>query len=76
MKQINNLDEFKAFYPYKSPPNDAPCPPKSKRPRRYPCFCEVMHENAGICGEYIWVRIVYPPDWADLASFRAGLEAA
>lgn len=75
MKQINTPKEFKRFYPYKSPPNKEPCPKPSQYPERYPCFCEVVHEDGGIGGGYMWVRKVYPPEGVDLRSFRLGLES-
>lgn len=75
MKQINNAKEFKKFYPYKSPPNKEPCPPLNEYPKRYPCFCEIIYENGGLGGDYMWVDIIYPPRGVDLDSFEKGLNA-
>lgn len=76
MKIINNAKEFKAYYPYKSPPNPKPCPKKKDYPKRYPCACEIEDHDGGIGGDYMTVEIFYPPKGCDFASFVAGLMAA
>jgi len=76
MTLIKNRKAFKAFYPYKSPPNKEPCPAPEDYPKRYPCFCDIINEDGGIMGDYMRVDIVYPPRGClDLRSFKAGLEA-
>jgi len=75
MRRINNAKEFKEFYPYKSPPNKSPCPPVGEYPKAYPCFADIVHEDGGIGGDYMWVNIVYPPTGCNLRDFRAGLDA-
>ena len=75
MQRVNNASEFKQLYPYKSPPNPEPCPPLKEYPKGYPCFCRVVTEGGGICGEYRRVEIIYPPKWVCLPSFLAGLNA-
>lgn len=75
MKLIKSKAEFKRFYPYKAPPNPEPCPAPKDYPKRYPCFCEVEDRDGGIMGDYMTVRIAYPPKGCDLKSFAAGLKA-
>jgi hypothetical protein len=74
MKLINNDKEFKDFYPYKSPPNKEPCPPMDEYPKKYPCVCEIVYEDGGICGDYKWIRIMYPPRGSDIDSFTSGIK--
>ena len=76
MERINTPEEFKEFYPYKSPPNKEPCPALDEYPEKYPCFCEIEHEYGGIDGGHAEVRIIYPPDGVDLYSFLLGLKMA
>ena len=76
MKLIKDKAAFKRFYPYKCPPNKEPCPRPSEYPKRYPCFCAVVHHDGGLGGDYMTVNTVYPPRGADLRSFMAGLRAA
>ncbi len=70
MKQINNPEEFKKFYPY-----NPSLPKKSEYPTTYPCFCEIMTDGGGLMGEYMYVKIIYPPKDVDLKSFELGLKA-
>ncbi len=50
MKRINTPEEFKEFYPYKSPPNKAPCPAPEDYPKRYPCVDNIEKcDGCGIC---------------------------
>lgn len=74
MKLINNDKEFKDFYPYKSPPNNEPCPPTDKYPKKYPCVCEIIDEGCGLCRDYKWVRIMYPPHESQIESFISGIK--
>ena len=73
---IKSAEEFKRFYPYKSPPNPKPCPKMNLYPREYPCFCKIVNEGGGLGGEYMRVSITYLPKNCDMKSFKAGLESS
>lgn len=75
MKRINSPEEFKAFYPYKSPPNPEPCPKPNRYPKSYPCFCRIVEHAGGIMGDYKTVEICYPSADVDITGFEAGLRA-
>lgn len=75
MKLIKTPAEFKEFYPYKSPPNTKPMPPRDEYPRRYPCICEIIHHDGGLGGDYMTVRKHYVPKGMDTKSFIAGMKA-
>ena len=73
MKIIRNPEQFKEYYPYKSPPNPEPCPAKEKYPKKYPCVCEVEDHGGGIGGGYMTVKTWYCPNGYDFGSFAEGL---
>lgn len=73
MKLIRTPEQFKKFYPYKSPPAKEPQPPLNKYPKRYPCFVTIIDCIGGIMGDCMKVKIIYPPKNCDLKSFKLGL---
>ena len=77
MKLIKSPEEFKKFYPYKSPPLKKEQPPKKEYPKRYPCFAIIInHEDVYHgCMEWKEVKIIYPPKDCNLKSFELGLKA-
>lgn len=74
MKLINNAAEFKAFYPYKSPPNPEPCPAPKDYPTSYPCFCRVVEHLGDLCADYKEIQIAYPPRGGNVESYYLGLK--
>ena len=76
MQLINNAEEFKEFYPYKSPPNPEPCPKLSDYPKRYPCICSEESMDGGLGGDYWEISYIYiPEDCKCVESFIMGVYA-
>lgn len=74
--QITSREEFKEFYPYKSPPSKTEQPPPDRYPTSYPCFAKI-EESIDVyhgCMHSMWVVLVYPPEGVCLKSFQLGLD--